>query len=295
MGIYSIKELEQLSGIKAHTIRIWEQRYGLLKPRRTDTNIRYYDDDQLKYLLNVALLSRHGYRVSNISKWTTEQFYNHLQQLYEQASDKTEGIRFDFDANDLITAMIDMDSAKFERIYDHVAGRHGFETTATELLYPFLEKVGVLWSIDQVSPAQEHFISCLIRQKIIAAIDGLEQKYGAGKKFLLFLPEGEYHEIGLLMAHYLLKKRGHKVYYFGQSLPREYLRQAVQSTNPDAALTFLVDPAHLNDAKQLIRNIQEDCGKITLFVAFRPTLTTAGLKVNGVHFLHSVNDLYKHL
>jgi DNA-binding transcriptional MerR regulator len=294
MGAYSIKDLEQLSGIKAHTIRMWEQRYGIVEPQRTDTNIRYYDDQQLKHLLNIALLSKHGYKISKISKLNPEQFNAAIERLYEQTLLHETDVELDLDANDLMVSMIDMDEDKFHRIYENSVKNNGFEKTITGLIYPFLEKVGILWSIGQINPAQEHFMSCLIRQKIISGIDRLPAPK-EGKKFLLFLPEGEHHEIGLLMAHYLLKKKGARVYFMGQNLPSKDIRQSIQTVQPHAVLTFFVDPAVINNAANVIaafKNGQENCD---FLIATRPSPELNALSSDKVHLLHSIKELDNYL
>jgi DNA-binding transcriptional MerR regulator len=294
MGQYSIKDLEQLSGIKAHTIRIWEQRYSLIEPKRTDTNIRYYDDEQLKYLLNVSLLSKNGCKISKISKWSEEEFLNQVKRIYEQSLIHDGRVQLDLDANDLITAMIDMDALKFHRIYENSIRNNGFQKTITELIYPFLEKVGILWTIGQINPAQEHFVSSLIRQKIISAIDKLEENQ-SGDKFLLFLPECEHHEIGLLLSHYLLKKSGKRVYYLGQNLPMSDVSSAVLTIDPDFILTFMIDPAILNNAHRITEQLQKFRGNSSVLIATRQSAEIDSLSMEGVSFLHGMSDLDRFL
>ncbi len=294
MGVYSIKDLEQLSGIKAHTIRIWEQRYQLIEPKRTDTNIRYYDDQQLKFLLNVALLIKNGHKISHISKLSEDKFNSEVERVYEQTLLHDSDIHLDLDANDLVVAMIDMDADKFGRIYENSVRHNGFEKTITQVIYPFLEKVGILWSLDQINPAHEHFISSLIRQKVIAAIDRLPMPKD-GKKVILFLPAGEHHEIGLLMAHYVTKKRGHRTYYLGQNLPDKDVDAAVLTIEPDFVLTFLVEPSIVNNAKSTIENLKSVCNDCDLLIATRLHPDLEGFSMDRVHLLHGIDDIYKYL
>ncbi|MEX2596548.1 MAG: MerR family transcriptional regulator [Salibacteraceae bacterium] len=290
MGAYSIKDLEQLSGIKAHTIRIWEQRYGIVEPKRTETNIRYYDDFQLKHLLNIALLSKHGYKISKISRLTPIEFNAAIERLYEQTLLHETDVVLDLNANDLMVSMIDMDEDKFHRIYENSIKHNGFEKTITGLIYPFLEKVGILWSIGQINPAQEHYMSCLIRQKIIAGIDRLPS-VKEGKKFLLFLPSGEHHEIGLLMAYYLLKKKGCRVFYMGQNLPDDEIKTSVNTVNPDTILTFFVDPAVTNNAAQMVRYFKTFGSSFNILIATRPNPELEDLKDDQTHFLTGIKQL----
>ena len=214
MAVYSIKELEKLSGIKAHTIRIWEKRYSLIDPHRTNTNIRYYTDDNLKKILNVAVLNRHGIKISNIAKLNDLELKEEIIRVSgsSQASSTI--------VDSMVMSMIDLDEYKMEALIAKSINKNGFTSTVTEVLYPFLEKVGIFWQSGDVYPAQEHFVSYLIRQKIIAAIDGLSNTFNPqSKKFLLLLPEGEWHEIALLIANYLIKEADHEVIYLGQSVP----------------------------------------------------------------------------
>ena len=292
MGVYSIKDLEQLSGIKAHTIRIWEQRYKLIEPKRTDTNIRYYDDQQLKFLLNVALLTKNGHKISHISQFSEDKFNREVEQVYERTLLYDIDIHLDLDANDLVVSMIDMDADKFNRIYENSVRHNGFEKTITQLIYPFLEKVGILWSLDQINPAHEHFISSLIRQKVIAAIDRLPMP-GSGTKIMLFLPAGEHHKIGLLMAQYLTKKHGLCTYYLGQNLPDKDVEAAMLTINPEMVLTFLVEPSIVNNARSTVEKLQAICSRCQLLVATRPHPDLEDLSMDGVHLLHGIDDLYK--
>ena len=214
MAVYSIKELEKLSGIKAHTIRIWEKRYGLIEPHRTNTNIRYYTDDELKRILNVAVLNRHGIKISNIARLSDLELKEEIIRVSVSSSSRNTLV------DSLVIALIDMDEYKFEAIIDKSISNSGLKTTLIEVLYPLLDKVGILWQSGDVYPAQEHFATNLIRQKIIAATDRLSNTFNPkGKKFLLLLPEGEWHEIALLFAQYLIKEANHEVLYLGQSVP----------------------------------------------------------------------------
>ncbi|MDX1314129.1 MAG: MerR family transcriptional regulator [Eudoraea sp.] len=214
MAVYSIRELEKLSGIKAHTIRIWEKRYSLIEPHRTKTNIRYYTDEDLKKILNVAVLNRHGIKISNIAKLNDLELKEEIIRV-SGASHSSDTI-----VDSMVMSMIDLDEYKLEALISKSINKKGFRATVKEVLYPFLDKVGILWQSGDVYPAQEHFVSFLIRQKIIAATDSLNQTFNPhSKKFLLLLPEGEWHEMALLIAQYMIKEAGHEVIYLGQSVP----------------------------------------------------------------------------
>jgi DNA-binding transcriptional MerR regulator len=229
MAIYSIKDLENLSGIKAHTLRIWEQRYGILNPNRTETNIRTYSDEELKRVLNIALLQdKGGFKISAIANMSEAEMASHILHLSESQFDFPDQIQA------LTLAMMDLDEAKFQLLTKNMIQAHGFESYMLDVIYPFMRRLGTLWLSGSVGPAQEHFISHLIRQKLVASIDAqdLSLKPDA-KKFLLYLPEGELHEIGLLFANYVFRARKHSVVYLGQSLPYEELLLAYEIHQPD--------------------------------------------------------------
>jgi MerR family transcriptional regulator, light-induced transcriptional regulator len=214
MAHYSIKDLEKLTGIKAHTLRIWEKRYNLLEPKRTTTNIRFYDDEDLKRILNVALLNRNGIKISRIAELDEVEISDKISDLSIQHPDISNQI------DNLVMSMIELDEKKFNKILHKSTFQLGFEDTVLHLIYPFFEKIGVLWQTGVVNPAQEHFVSNLIRQKLVAAIEKLnESENPEAKKFIMYLPEGEMHEISLLFYYYLAKKRGQTVIYLGQSVP----------------------------------------------------------------------------
>lgn len=206
MSVYSIRDLEQLSGIKAHTLRIWEQRYNIVSPKRTDSNIRYYDDVDLKLILNISLLKDHGFKISHIAEMSEAEMKGEIIKITSKSNSSSEQVQA------LTLAMIELDEERFDKIISTNVLQLGFERTMMQIIYPFLVRVGVLWQTGAIHPAQEHFISNLIRQKLIVAIDGQVVKHNPNaKKFLLFLPEGELHELSLLFANYLVKSRNHKV------------------------------------------------------------------------------------
>jgi DNA-binding transcriptional MerR regulator len=228
MSNYSIKDLEQLSGIKAHTLRIWEQRYNIIAPKRTDTNIRTYDDRDLKLVLNIALLKDHGHKISEISKLSLDEMNREVIKISDRQQNYPDQIHA------LTISMIDLDEDRFEKIISTNILQFGFENTIINIVYPFLSRLGTLWVTGSVGPAQEHFISNLIRQKIIVAIDGQVSKQRPnGNTYMLFLPEGELHEISLLFASYIIRARYNKVIYLGQSLPFSELEFAYNVHRPD--------------------------------------------------------------
>ena len=228
MSRYSIRDLEQLSGIKAHTLRVWEQRYNIIQPKRTETNIRTYDDQDLKLVLNISLLKDHGHKISDISRLSQEAMHREVIKLSDQPLNYPDQIQA------LTISMLDLDEDHFEKIISTNILRFGFENSMIHIIYPFLSRIGTLWITGSVGPAQEHFITNLIRQKLLVAIDGLVSKQRpGGKKYLLYLPEGEMHEIGLLFASYIIRARHNKVVYLGQNLPFSELVFAATIHKPD--------------------------------------------------------------
>lgn len=228
---YSINDLEKITGIKAHTIRIWEKRYRIVEPMRTQTNIRYYSDNDLRRLMNVAILNKYGYKISNIQSMSSDELNTCVINLANQDIDN------DHQVDNLVMAMIEIDEQRFDKIISSSIIKHGFDYTFENLLYKFLEKIGVLWQVGNVNPAQEHFITQLIRQKILLAIDGQQEYRNNYKTFLLFLPEHEYHEIALLYLHFLIRKKGHKVIYLGQNVPLINLKDIFEIHQIDYMVT----------------------------------------------------------
>ena len=214
MNNFTIKDIENLTGIKSHTLRIWEQRYGIPHPKRTATNIRYYDDEDLKLLLNVSMLNRHGHKISHLTSMSKEELQSLALSLSAENTDT--GIQLE----SMLAAMFNLDEAAFDRILTSNLLKYGLENTMLNLFFPFLKRIGVLWQTGQVNPSFEHFMSNMIRQKVIVAIDAMPfvKKEGT-KKFVLFLPENETHELGLLFANYIIRSRGHQTLYLGQNLP----------------------------------------------------------------------------
>lgn len=226
--------MEKLSGIKAHTLRIWEQRYGILKPQRTDTNIRWYCNDELKNILNVSLLNNHGYKISKIAELNKEEIAAEVSKIVNCQINECEQV------SNLIISMVEMNEQHFEKIISNQILRKGFSNTIEEVVYPFLQKIGVMWQTGSINPAQEHFISNLIRQKLISAIDGvIPPENKKQKKFILFLPEGELHELSLLYFNYILKANGHTVIYLGQSVPVVDLQKVHEIRKADYIVSVL--------------------------------------------------------
>lgn len=254
MGKYSIKDLEFLSGIKAHTLRVWEQRYKILKPKRSETNIRYYSDEDLKYLLNISLLYSSDYRISQIARWSRDEIANKVYEISQNTYDHNSQI------NALTISMIEMDEERFEKVISTNILQFGFEKTMITLVHPFLKKIGILWQTGAINPAHEHFISNLIRQKLFVAIDGqMVARTDQAKKYLLYLPEGETHEIGLLFANFILKSRQNRVIYLGTNVPMADVKDVYDFHQPDYVLSIFTSKPTGEEIQEYVNELGSLC------------------------------------
>ncbi|MES2512776.1 MAG: MerR family transcriptional regulator [Bacteroidota bacterium] len=261
---YAIKDLERLSGIKAHTLRIWEQRYGILKPERTDTNIRYYTSADLKHILNVSLLNSNGFKISKIAKLPSDEVIKQAQSIFNNYSNEDDQI------DNLMLCMMDLNEAKFEKIIANCIIRFGFETTVEKIIFPFMRQIGNMWQLGVVNPAQEHFISNLIRQKVTVATDSLfPEPLANPKTFLLYLPENELHELGLLYCNFLIKAKGHKCLYIGPSIPLLDLFSVSDVVHPDVIVTILTNSFDDTTVQAYLNNLAFSFPNSTIMVSGR--------------------------
>lgn len=254
MASYSIKELEKLSGIKAHTIRIWEKRYGILKPDRTDTNIRYYCDDDLKRLLNIVILNRLGIKISKIAKLSDVEMSEKVVELSADSSSAQSSIE------NLIVAMVELDEGKFDKILSKYIMHEGFENAVVNVIFPFFEQIGILWQTGSINPVHEHFVSNLFRQKLMVAIDNIDSAdVKQAEKVVMFLPEGEYHELALLFYNYLIKKSGKLVYYLGSSVPYNDIIQVVDMVKPRFLFLSATSSLNIKELNKYINDLAKAC------------------------------------
>ena len=237
MITYSVAQVEALTGIKAHTLRIWERRYGFLKPQRTPTNIRFYSDEQLKKLLNFGILVRNGFRISKLDKMSDEAIFEAVTSiLSDPSSEDSDEIK------GLTLCMLEMNEEEFDNIFERQVIRKGFLKTVTEMIYPFLQYVGVLWNTNKAMIAQEHFVSNLIRQKLVTAIERLSIPPKNAPAIVFFLLEGEDHEIGLLLANFIAKELGWRTYYLGQDVPIVNIHKVIEIVEPQLIMSMFVTP-----------------------------------------------------
>lgn len=257
MAGYKIRDLEILTGIKAHTIRMWEKRYGLLTPQRTDTQIRTYSDKELLLLLNVSLLNKKGYKISRIAGMSTEQIFEASKLIQDQGNTDTA-------IDQLILCVLQLDEQLFQHTFQELTQSNSLSHIFSEQIIPFLQRIGVMWLVGTINPAQEHFISNLIRQKIIAAIDSLPVPDSKQSKIILYLPEHEWHEISLLVYHYHLRSKGLNSVYLGQALPYEALLKTVEILKPQLIISSWLTAIEPQSILDYFNQIQQDLGSLTI-------------------------------
>lgn len=260
---YSIKDLEQLSGIKAHTLRAWEQRHKLIIPKRTSTNIRFYGDDDLRIVLNTSVLLESGLKIGQIAKLSAEE----ISEKALEASPYT-GL-YTYELNELKMSTLNFDLPRFEAVMAHCIDKFGVHKTFQNIIGDYIQELGKFWLAGNVSISQEHFMSSLIRQKLFSAIDSLESPAIPNSgTYALFLPTNELHELGLLYLTYVLKERGEHVFYLGQSLPKEYLQDLLNHqpvTHLISAFTTHPDVEQMEDyLTELDDMVEENSVKVHL-------------------------------
>ncbi|HEU0136589.1 MAG TPA: MerR family transcriptional regulator [Flavobacterium sp.] len=275
-NIFSIRDLENLSGIKAHTIRIWEKRYKVLKPMRTDSNIRFYDEANLQKLLNITLLHNHGYKISKIATYSDDRIPGLVRDIISEKSVKSHAI------NAFKIAMMNFDQALFFATYNKLLTEKSFTNVFNEVFIPLLNEIGLLWQSQTITPAHEHFISHLIRQKVLTQTEVVKPitSVKTDKVFVLFLPENEIHELGLMYLNYQILLHGYKCVYLGASIPLVNLREISKFfENIIYVSYFTVKPLN-GDMQEYVRKIQEQLlqpgmefwvlGKMSQYIPIQP-------------------------
>lgn len=220
-SVFSVKDLENLSGIKAHTIRIWEKRYAIFSPNRNENNVRSYNSDDLKKILNISFLNKFGYKISKIAQLSESEIKILVKQIYSETTITTYSI------SNFKLAMFNFDSKLFHSTYDELLKVKSFEAIFHEIFIPLLEEIGFLWQTETLKPIHEHFISSLIRQKLFSEIENAQKMNDSNTNevFVLFLPLHEIHEIGITFINYLLLKHGKQVVYLGENVPSDDLKE----------------------------------------------------------------------
>ncbi|MFN9710206.1 MAG: MerR family transcriptional regulator [Bacteroidota bacterium] len=287
MNKFTIKDLENLSGIKAHTIRIWEQSYNFLKPQRTATNILYYSYQELKMLLNISLLNKYGYKISHINRMSSDELRNKLTALSGSQAQQERIV------NDLIQYMIDLNIDEFENLLDQHIESRGIEKTINYIIFPFLDRIGILWLTDHINPGQEHLITNVIRQKIIVGIENTSTPFDLKTTILLFMPENEHHELGLLYLQYLLKSRGVKTIYLGANVPISDLEYVIQLKKPDYIYTHLTTVMKEFNFEKFLNHIKIKLAGNKVMISGLVTQTYQKLPPSeNIYFLKSLQEVH---
>ena len=262
MAQYSIKDLEYLSGIKAHTIRIWEKRYQLLDPQRTDTNIRHYSNEELRKILNVAMLVKSGYKISNVAQFDDDKLQTEVLRQNKNLLDPDKNI------DQLLGCTINMDILGFEKLLNKIIQENGFSKTIENVIFPFFERIGVLWHAGSICVTHEHVVSNLIRNHLIIETAKFDNQLSE-KIILFFLPEDEMHELGLLYAHFLAAQNGFESLYLGQNVPFSDLSNLLINTNFDFICTTFINAIEKPELEQYLANLSIVFQKNKILVAGR--------------------------
>lgn len=288
MNSFVISQLEQYSGIKSHTIRMWEQRYNALTPNRSKGNTRYYDNSQLRRLLNIVSLSESGYKVSDLARMQDSEINKILAEKLSGLKDLNNPNEYYI--SQLIGAGISYDEQYFEKVLSHCMLKFGIDKTYVEIIYPMISRVGLMWANESLPPAQEHFMSNLIRQKLFTAIDALAPPV-KNDKWILFLPENEFHEIGLLYANFIIKRAGANVIYLGSNVPVSTLNSAVNDIKPTNFLFFLVHYDSPEECQSYINLLSNKFPGVKLNISGNEKLISQ-LKLNdNINWIKSSQDL----
>lgn len=292
MNRFSISQLAQFSGIKAHTIRMWEQRYNALQPQRSEGNTRHYDGDQLRRLLNIVSLMSSNYKVSQLCSMNDEELFRLIEERYKTAVGENDTEYF---VGQLISAGMNYDEYYFQKTFSHCLLKFGLEKTYKEVIYPMLHRIGLMWTCNSLPPAQEHYMINLLKQKLFTAIDSLPPEKEDADVWLLFLPEDEFHEIGLLFSSYFLKSQGMKVIYLGANVPMDSVKMAIGDTGANNLLTFLVHKALSENIGQYISELVGISQSQKIFIAADKELAESVPSSSPFNWLYSVDDLQQEL
>jgi methanogenic corrinoid protein MtbC1 len=286
MSRFTLKDLESLTGIKSDTIRIWERRYRLLSPHITKTGRRWYEDDDLRRLLNIAVLHNNGVKISRIAGMNKTEIESGTM-TFSEGSRKPENI-----IASLIIAMNTLDETAVNELLMKSVINRGFERTFTEIIFPFLNKMGILWQTGSINAATEHFISGIFRQKLFSAIDSLPaDREKDAKRVLMFLPEGEFHEMGLLFFFYFIRKNGHTVLYLGQSVPYESVLETAKKWKPDIVVTGNLTGLNLKDTRGYLKKLSADLRNQLIYAGGVMAEPAEKLKLKNIKPLHVPDDL----
>jgi len=289
MTHYTLYELEKLTGILAATIRVWERRYNIIKPKRTDTNRRWYDDDDLRRLINISIIYHSGIKISKIAKYSES-------ELEEKAEFLTrDSFISDTNIKSLIVAMLSFNGNAVNEILLRSIINSGFEETFSSVVFPFLRRVGIMWHTGSASTGAEHFITNIFRGRLISAIDSLQPASDPkSKRVIMFLPENELHEMGLLFYSYLIRKMGHMVLYLGQTTPFSALTEVSEKWHSDILVTGILSDLSISEPEEYLKNLSSTFKSQKILVSGSLADEPVIEKYNNIYPIRSVSDLKKH-
>ncbi|MBK8881414.1 MAG: MerR family transcriptional regulator [Bacteroidales bacterium] len=286
MELYSIKDLDKLSGIKAHTIRVWERRYKIVRPQRTGTNRRRYDDNDLRRIINISILRRNGFKISEIAKFSSSEIEQKVSFLSKDL------FHSDTQIDSLVVLMVDHNEKGVNELLMRSMMNRGIEETMNSIVFPFLQRIGIMWQTGTADIGSEHYMTNIFRQKLIASIDALSPVSNPkGKRVILFLPENEFHEIGLLFFNYLIRKMGHDTLYLGQSTPLFSVVKVNTAWKADIIITGLIVGSTEVSREEYLLHLNGSFPKQKIFVAGGLAETAVKLKLPNVSPLWSAADL----
>jgi DNA-binding transcriptional MerR regulator len=289
MRHYNLYELEKVTGILAATIRVWERRYNIIKPKRTDTNRRWYDDDDLRRLINISIIYHAGIKISKIAKYSESELKEKAEFLMRDS------VGSDITINSLIVAMSSFNGNAVNEILLRSIINSGFEETFSNVVFPFLRRVGIMWHTGSVNIGAEHFITNIFRGRLISAIDSLppanDQK---NKRVIMFLPDNEFHEMGLLFYAYLIRKLGHEVLYLGQTTPFPALAEVNEKWHSDILVTGTLSYLSIPEPLDYLRNLSSTFKSQKILVSGSLADEPFIEKYNNIYPIRSVSDLKKH-
>lgn len=287
MDSFTIKDIENLSGIKAHTLRMWEKRYQLHTPKRRGGNHRIYDNEDLKFYIKVAFLNKSGYKISGIAAMTREEM--DAKSIVVNGTAERQLVFI----SGLITAAIEFDETGFRSLLERAIEQFGFEITVRKVIYPFFERIGLLWMTNNARPSQEHFSSNIIRNLLIRAIDQLgHQPVKEGAPLILFTPEEEYHEIPLLYAWYMLKKHHKQVIYAGVGISLNELKYICNEIPAANVYFHLITNLTKLSVNEYITELRKQLPHQKIIMS-GPLAKQATLPQKDCLFIHSMDCLYR--
>ena len=292
MDSFTVAQMARYSGVQAHTLRAWEQRYNALQPSRSEGNTRYYSGQQLRRLLNLVSLQQAGFKVSEVGPLPDEELFALMKEQEGRSMDANSSA---FLINQLIVAAANFDESLFDKSFSHALLKFGLIKTFSEVLLPMLNRVGLLWAQNEMPPAQEHFVSNLVRQKLYTAIDAAAVQPRSADKWLLFLPEDEYHDLGLLLSHLLLRQTGHDSVYLGATMPVFSVSEAIGALKPTRLLLFYTHNDTVENIQAYVDRISKVNRSLLLYVAGNPELLATLKPSKNVRLLPALENLVQEL